>query len=274
MIEMNETATTAPGATEPRKVLRWREDDRMGGRIPVWESRPAAKAAIEQNLSAAAAGKSDDNFDSALAYAGRESGGAPAQPEEFTFGDVIDIINPLHHLPLIGFLYRELTGDEIRPSSKILGGAAFGGFAGAATSLADTIIEHETGRDMAGNVLALVNEDGYGDRQPSFGSTAPPNANKPPQQALEQALENLETAEHSRLPGTVTGFTDLGYGKREVYERTSVADGRTAGTMVQRAAAVSAPHPAREPITQVTMDPMPLLNRPSDLLYVQEEALD
>ena len=48
-----------------------------------------------------------------------------------TFRDVIDLVNPLHHLPIIGNLYRRITGDIIDPAIRIAGGALFGGPLGA-----------------------------------------------------------------------------------------------------------------------------------------------
>ena len=33
--------------------------------------------------------------------------------EPYEFHDVIDIVNPLQHLPVINILYRGITGDEI-----------------------------------------------------------------------------------------------------------------------------------------------------------------
>lgn len=53
----------------------------------------------------------------------------------FTFGDIIDIINPLQHIPIVSSLYRDITGDTIAPAMKIAGGALFGGPIGAVTSM-------------------------------------------------------------------------------------------------------------------------------------------
>jgi hypothetical protein len=47
------------------------------------------------------------------------------------FGDLLDIINPLHHIPIVGDIYRKLTGDDIKPAFQIAGGALFGGPLGA-----------------------------------------------------------------------------------------------------------------------------------------------
>ena len=80
--------------------------------------------------------------------------------EDISFGDFIDLINPLHHLPVIGPLYREITGDEIKPAAQILGGFLYGGPVGLVTSVSHAIAEEATGKDVTGHVLAaLFGED-------------------------------------------------------------------------------------------------------------------
>ncbi|MGE4616339.1 MAG: hypothetical protein AAEJ43_04900 [Gammaproteobacteria bacterium] len=37
-----------------------------------------------------------------------------------TFRDVFDLVNPLHHLPIIGNLYRRITGRYHRPFERWL----------------------------------------------------------------------------------------------------------------------------------------------------------
>jgi hypothetical protein len=59
---------------------------------------------------------------------------APFGEDGVTFADLVDIINPLQHIPVIGTLYRKLTGDQIDPAMRIAGGALFGGPIGAAFS--------------------------------------------------------------------------------------------------------------------------------------------
>lgn len=73
----------------------------------------------------------------------------------FGFTDLLDIVNPLQHLPVISTLYRDLTGDEIAAAPKAIGGALYGGPIGLIAALGDAIVEAETGKDMAGAALAL-----------------------------------------------------------------------------------------------------------------------
>ncbi len=51
-----------------------------------------------------------------------------------TFGEFLAGLNPLHHLPVVGTNYRELTGERIAPPMRILGGALFGGPLGMLSS--------------------------------------------------------------------------------------------------------------------------------------------
>lgn len=75
------------------------------------------------------------------ALAAREPGLRAFGDDGLTFGDVIDMVNPLHHVPLLGSVYRRLTGDTIDPAIRIAGGALFGGPIGAAVSAVSVAIE-------------------------------------------------------------------------------------------------------------------------------------
>lgn len=95
----------------------------------------------------------------------------------FTFRDALDIINPLHHVPVVGTLYRALTGDELAPGSRILGGTLFGGIGGFVTAMANAIVEDQTGSDIGDKVLAF------------FQGDAPPHQNLAASNAIPTAGE-------------------------------------------------------------------------------------
>lgn len=78
--------------------------------------------------------------------------------EGFSFGALLDIVNPLQHIPIVGTVYRAITGDAIGPASRIAGGTLFGGVIGLIASSIDSLVEGETGRDVGQHLLAMKGE--------------------------------------------------------------------------------------------------------------------
>lgn len=78
----------------------------------------------------------------------------------FTFGDVIDMFNPLQHLPFVAKYYREQTDDDACEGSKLIGGALFGGLFGGASgilsSIANSAVRHETHQDVSEHLLEIA----------------------------------------------------------------------------------------------------------------------
>ncbi|MDQ2101599.1 hypothetical protein QSG27_02715, partial [Azospirillum sp. C340-1] len=90
---------------------------------------------------------------------------------EMSFGDFLDIINPLQHIPVVSSIYREITGDTIKPSSKVIGGILFGGPLGGMASIANAVVEEAQGKDIGGQIMASLGFDGGGTGQPPAGSS-------------------------------------------------------------------------------------------------------
>jgi hypothetical protein len=76
--------------------------------------------------------------------------------------DVLDVVNPLQHLPVIGTVYRAITGDKIGDVEKIAGDTLYGGPLGLASSLADFAFEKLTGKDFGDTVMGFVGVGGDG----------------------------------------------------------------------------------------------------------------
>jgi hypothetical protein len=70
--------------------------------------------------------------------------------------NIVDIVNPLQHIPIIGAIYRHITGDEINPVTRIAGDALFGGPIGAGIGVADVAYQKITGEDPGETMIALV----------------------------------------------------------------------------------------------------------------------
>ena len=72
------------------------------------------------------------------------------------FQDLVDVFNPLQHIPIISVIYRGLTGDTISPGARIAGDTLFGGGLGFLSSLVNSVVEQETGKDIGANLFAAV----------------------------------------------------------------------------------------------------------------------
>lgn len=82
---------------------------------------------------------------------------APAAPSSGPdFGDFLDMINPLQHIPLVNLVYRGLTGDTIGGAAQVVGGALYGGPIGAVAGVASAIVEHQTGHSVTDTALAAL----------------------------------------------------------------------------------------------------------------------
>ncbi len=72
---------------------------------------------------------------------------------ETAIGALIDIVNPLQHIPFVSTLYRAVTGDTISAGAKLIGGGIFGGIGGLASSAADMVFEAATGNNVGDTLL-------------------------------------------------------------------------------------------------------------------------
>jgi hypothetical protein len=77
------------------------------------------------------------------------TGAANAHP--FSFHDFLSAMNPLQYLPVVGTIYRAITGDvvsePVREGGSLLVSGLLGGPIGLITNIATTIVEKITGID-------------------------------------------------------------------------------------------------------------------------------
>jgi hypothetical protein len=155
---------------------------------------------------------------------------AAAQPADaghraFTFHDLLSALNPLQYLPIVGTIYRALTGDAVSEPVREVGSLLFsvllGGPIGLISSIAATIAEKITGIDPEKIVAAqfhtvpleataqaaAAKADAAPTEEPAPASVAPaapvvPAAEAPTQRAL--TLEQLAAyGVHSTASGTL-----------------------------------------------------------------------
>ena len=94
-----------------------------------------------------------------------------------SFHEVLSALNPLQYVPVVGTLYRSLTGDTIPETTRMAGSLVFSGLTsgpvGIVTSIAADFLERATGIDperIGHNILASL---GIGSRTPDPAAAAP-----------------------------------------------------------------------------------------------------
>ncbi len=73
-----------------------------------------------------------------------------------SFKDVLDVLNPLQHIPIVSTIYHALTGDTESSGASLVGGALYGGPLGFAGALISQVVETQTGKGIGGNILTML----------------------------------------------------------------------------------------------------------------------
>jgi hypothetical protein len=137
------------------------------------------------------------------------------EKDGFSFHDVLDTINPLQHIPIVGSIYRAITHDEPGAVARILGDGLFGGgplgaLIGLFTGALDVLVQADTGKDIGENLLALAGLDG-GDGTPpgtAVKTAAAPRTGIP----LSPARYILPTAPPAGAPSAGVAGRSAGVG--------------------------------------------------------------
>jgi len=134
------------------------------------------------------AGSINDHGSSAV----RPSIATTAQEQSLSFSDLVDVINPLQHIPLVSSAYRAITGDEISAPARVAGSALYFGPIGAVTAIANVAVEGLTGQDMGDHALALLSGGAAGTNATSTIEAA--NAAQPGQTTQRATINAANTA--------------------------------------------------------------------------------
>lgn len=127
-----------------------------------------------------------------------------------SFSDVLDIINPLQHIPIINTIYQKLTGDTEGAVADVVGGTLYGGLIGLGAAVAGLVIQDSTGKSVSDHVIAMFTDDSSSTAiaqkeqqgQPTRTALAPPEA--PPAPAAAPT-EPVTTAPLPVLPAVTDG---------------------------------------------------------------------
>ena len=143
---------TRPAGTS----LTIRPEPQAGQEVASGWRKPIQKATLGDDVFSRQVADSQGN---GQAEAGSGEGVSFWGADGFGFDDVIDLINPLQHIPIISTIYRAITGDTIAAGPRLIGGGVIGGVIGAVASAADIMFEQETGKDIGENVMAMIEGD-------------------------------------------------------------------------------------------------------------------
>jgi len=109
--------------------------------------------------------------------------------EGITFDDVIDILNPLQHIPIVSSIYRMATEDDIGVGARVLGGTLFGGPLGLIGAGLTAIFEEISGDSVETHVASLWNSlTGDDEATSQVAAAVPDKAAIPAKSSDKQAL--------------------------------------------------------------------------------------
>jgi hypothetical protein len=138
---------------------------------------PAPVRVAERVQGNAAYGAAGLSAEEAIALADGHPSSIPQGPKLFgdegmTLADFFSVINPLQHLPLVGAVYREITGDTIKPGARVLGGLLFGGPMGMVGGAFNAGVAHDIGTDPGGALIALAQGRSINQNPENLAATA------------------------------------------------------------------------------------------------------
>jgi hypothetical protein len=94
------------------------------------------------------------------------------EQESFGFGDFLDIINPLHHIPIVATLYRNMSEDKIGMAPRVIGGALWGRIGGFVSGIVNAVVSWFTGKDIGDHIYAaLFGKPDASDNETAVAST-------------------------------------------------------------------------------------------------------
>lgn len=123
----------------------------------------------------------------AAARARSGAGTTRADSAEFGFWDLVDIVNPLQHIPVVSSVYRRITGDEIRPDMQILGDTLYGGPIGLVAGVANAVVEQISGNTVGDHLVAMLSGDGVEETPAVIADAAAPGTADEPVVAIASA---------------------------------------------------------------------------------------
>jgi hypothetical protein len=102
-------------------------------------------------------------------------GGEPSPTPKFS--DFVALLNPLQNLPVVGTIYRQMTGDVPHPAARVIGGLIWGGPIGLIGAALTYVAEQVSGKGTTEIVKSIF--DGSA-TAPALADAAPPPGSADP----------------------------------------------------------------------------------------------
>jgi hypothetical protein len=188
--------------------------------------------------------------------------------DSVSFHDVLDIINPLQHLPVISTVYRWLTGDTIGAVPRMVGDAIYGGPIGFVAGLFNAEVQKESGKDVGGQVVALLTGD-------SSAPAADPKtiAARDGAPAVDAALASDAASDAARADGaTAIGPAVASATAAPAAPSGNPAPAAPARVAAHSVAAASGPHAIPAMATSDPNDPRAIFLARTNMLHRQVAA--
>lgn len=135
---------------------------------PINEPRAVASMTVARNWAEPAPAKTDATVRNAKG----ERSIAPQNTVALTWQDAIDTVNPLQQLPVVGEIYRGVTGSTISGVARVAGGFLFGGIAGGlVAALTAAFAEAHDGQGPGEQLVAALTGTGKSDAIDSTTAT-------------------------------------------------------------------------------------------------------
>lgn len=173
-----------------------------------------------------------------------------------SFSDVLDILNPLQHIPIINTLYQHLTGDSEGAVADVAGGTLWAGPIGLVSSLIDLSMRSDSGKSASDHLLSWLGLEGDDDRDVAVAQKEQANpanqTNAAAQAVAPAAIANLAAATAAPVPAPRSKLKDEKGedDKDDTPQEASFMVFGAAGSAQPRAIAQNVAAPANPPAPQ------------------------
>jgi len=141
-----------------------------------------------------------------LSYSNAPSAKGGDGAGRLSFDDLLDIVNPLQHIPVVSTVYRAVTGDKMGDAAEVIGGGLYGGLMGLGSSLLDVAFKDVTGKTIGDTVMAWLGMDSPTDTKIAAADGKPAqSASAQPSSAASQAKAEAPGAQALLAAADVKG---------------------------------------------------------------------